>query len=442
MMCDAKHLVPQWWHKLNEEVGDMRSVKGHLLFNVVLCCSLLILCAATRALAGEWIALFDGKSLSGWKLRHEGGRNGWRVENGILINQPPSTDLVSEQKFGDFQLHIEFVMPKGSNSGVYLQGRYEIQLLDSHGAKPESHICGGIYGLLAPRFNAAKPAGEWQVFEVKFVQARRSPDGKIIKRARVTVIHNGVTIHDNAEIARVTGGALDANEGTPGPIMLQGDHGPVMFRNIYIRPLSEEEAQSPELLPPPDGVTTYRDIFDGKSLQGWRVIKTGHGTGGKWEVVDGVLQGTQDPPGNGGVLATVEKFRNFEVVAEIKPDWGIDSGLFLRTTEDGRCYQVTIDYHDGGQVGMLYGEGCGGTLASNERWKEVWREGDWNLLRAVIVGQPPNIKVWLNERLLIDFTDKEERLPAEGFIGLQVHGGGDWKGKLTRFRNIRVLKLD
>ncbi|MFA4028859.1 MAG: hypothetical protein GDYSWBUE_001241 [Candidatus Fervidibacterota bacterium] len=392
--------------------------------------------------AADWIPLFDGKSLSGWRLRHEGGRNGWRVEDGVLINQPPSTDLVSEQRFGDFQLHIEFIMPRGSNSGVYLQGRYEIQLLDSHGAKPESHMCGGIYGLLPPRFNASKPAGEWQVFDVKFVQARRSPDGKIVRRARVTVIHNGVTIHENAEIARVTGGALDGNEGTPGPLMLQGDHGPVHFRNIYIRPLTEEEAESPHMFPPPPGTMAYKPLFDGESLKGWRILKTGHGTGGKWEVVDGVLQGTQDPPGNGGVLATVEKYGNFEIVAEIKPDFGIDSGLFLRTTEDGRCYQVTIDYRDGGQVGTLYGEGCGGWLAPNERWKEVWRENDWNLLRAIVVGQPPRIRVWLNERLLVDFTDKEERLPTEGFIGLQVHGGGDWQGKLTRFRNIRILTIE
>ena len=396
----------------------------------------------TPSTCSEWISLFDGKTMNGWKLRHKGGRNGWRVENGVLINQPPSTDIVTERAFGDFQLHIEFKLPKGSNSGVYLQGRYEIQIDDAYGRKPSRYNCGAIYSLIAPRFNASKPANEWQTYDVKFVQARRDARGKIVRKARITVIHNGVTIIDNAEIPRVTGGALDRNEGTPGPLMLQGDHGPVQYRNIFIRPLTAAEAESTEFLPLPTGVMTYEPIFDGKTLQGWHVLKTGHGTGGRWEIINGILQGTQEPPGNGGVLATIKKYRDFEVVVEIKPDWGIDSGLFLRTTERGACYQVTIDYRPGGQVGTLYGEGCGGWLQQNKNWEKAWEKDDWNLLRAIIKGQPPRIQVWLNGKQLVDFTDAKKRLPDEGFIGVQIHGGGNWRGKMTRFRNFRVRVIE
>ena len=404
--------------------------------------ALLLGVFAWPATSGDWVSLFDGKSMEGWRLRHKGGPNGWKVQEGLLINQPPSTDIVTEATFGDFQLHVEFNLPRGSNSGVYLQGRYEIQVDDAYGRPPGRHMCGAIYGLLTPRFNAAKPAGEWQTFDVKFVQARRDAQGNLTRKARVSVIHNGVSIITNAELPGVTGGALDRNEGTPGPLMLQGDHGPVQYRNLFLRPLTEAEAESSEFLPLPPGVMAYKPLFDGKSLQGWQVLRTGHGTGGKWEAVEGVLQGTQDPPGNGGVLATTEKYGDFEVVVEINPDWGIDSGLFLRTTERGACYQITIDHRPGGQVGTLYGEGCGGWLQQNREWEKAWRKGEWNLLRAIVQGQPPRIQAWLNGQQLVDFTDTKERLPAEGFIAVQVHGGGDWKGKLTRFRNFRLRVIE
>jgi hypothetical protein len=171
-----------------------------------------------------WIPLFSGKDLSGWRLRHEGGRNGWSVQDGMLVNTPPSTDIVSEQKFRDFELQYEYMIPAGSNSGVYLRGRYEIQIDDAYGKDPGSHQNGAIYGVVTPRSNASKPAGEWQKVEAKIVGDR------------ATVVLNGTKIIENAPI-RVTGGALDDKVDEPGPIMVQGDHGKVTFRSIRIRPI-------------------------------------------------------------------------------------------------------------------------------------------------------------------------------------------------------------
>jgi hypothetical protein len=187
----------------------------------------VVLATAVGAAEGEkdgWISLFNGKDLSGWRLRHEGERSGWSVQDGMLVNTPPSSDLVSEQKFRDFELHYEYMIPAGSNSGVYMRGRYEIQIDDAHGKDPESHQNGAIYGVVTPKSNASKPAGEWQTVDAKIVGER------------ATVVLNGTKIIDDAPI-RLTGGALDDKVAEPGPIMLQGDHGKVTFRSIRIRPL-------------------------------------------------------------------------------------------------------------------------------------------------------------------------------------------------------------
>lgn len=178
---------------------------------------------------GEPIKLFNGKDLTGWRPRHA-ERNGWKVINGVLVNKTPSSDLITEQEFDDFKLHVEFNVPKNGNSGVYLRGRYEVQVEDifgsgeGSGVKLDSVHMGGIYGFLAPTENAAKKIGEWQSYDVTLVGRR------------VTVVLNGKTIIDNQEIPGITGGALNSSEGTPGPIFLQGDHTNIAYRNIVITP--------------------------------------------------------------------------------------------------------------------------------------------------------------------------------------------------------------
>jgi hypothetical protein len=388
-------------------------------------------CMAQQADEEGWVSLMPAQDLDGWKLRHEGGPNGWSFADGILSNTTPSTDIVTEIPFTDNELHVEFRVPPGGNSGVYLQGRYEVQVMDSAGQDLSNTMCGAIYGKIAPTENASKPAGEWQTFDITFIAGRTDRDGNVAQNARITVVQNGTKIIDDAELDGVTGGALDDQIGKPGPLMLQGDHTAIEYRNIRYRPLRvgwPDEA-------------LFTPLFDGKTLDGWYTVKTGHGTGGKWEVQDGVITGTQDPPGNGGLLLTRGVYGDFEVRCEINPEWNIDSGLFLRCDEAGRCYQVTVDYRPGGEVGTLYGEGIGGWLQQNPLWEKFYRRGEWNEIRAAMTGQPPHVQVWLNGNLTVDYWDTEERLPAEGHIALQVHGGGDWQGRVTRFRNIRVLPL-
>ena len=173
---------------------------------------------------GEQVELFNGRDLTGWKPRSAGAKNGWLVRDGVLTNAEPGNDLLTERKFHDFKLHAEFRYPRGSNSGIYLRGRYEVQIEDNFGDEPECDKIGGIYGFLTPIANAAKEAGEWQTVEVTLV-------GRT-----VSVVLNGQQVIDRQEIPGITGGALDSNEGAPGPIMLQGDHGPVEFRKVVLIP--------------------------------------------------------------------------------------------------------------------------------------------------------------------------------------------------------------
>ncbi len=176
---------------------------------------------------GAPVTLFDGKALAGWKLRDPKKRNGWKVVNGELavVDPKDNSDLVSERTFQDLKLHIEFNVEPKSNSGVYLRGRYEVQILDNPDAKMalDPHGCGGVYSRIAPKLDATKPAGEWQAFDITFVGRQ------------VTVVLNGQTIIQDV-VDGITGGAISPYEDEPGPLMLQGDHGKVRFRNIVVTP--------------------------------------------------------------------------------------------------------------------------------------------------------------------------------------------------------------
>jgi hypothetical protein len=170
---------------------------------------------------GEPVSLFNGKDLSGWQVQ---GENTWVVENGVLRNVWTGGNLVTEQVFNDFKLHIEFRYPEEGNSGVYLRGRYEVQILDSPRKDPASDLIGAIYGFLPPSKIVTHGPGEWNAFDITLI-------GRM-----VWVEVNGELVICNQEIPGITGGALDSSEGAPGPLLLQGDHGPVDFRNIVITP--------------------------------------------------------------------------------------------------------------------------------------------------------------------------------------------------------------
>jgi hypothetical protein len=172
------------------------------------------------------VELFDGKSIEAtWGVQNTSKPSGWSVVDGIMTNEAGANNLVSKQTFKDFKIQAEYKLEAKSNSGIYLRGRYELQVLDDHGKAAESHGHMGIYSRIAAITNASKPAGEWQTMEATIVGNR------------VTVVLNGQKVHDNQIIDGITGGALDAEESNPGPIMLQGDHGKVWFRKVTVTPI-------------------------------------------------------------------------------------------------------------------------------------------------------------------------------------------------------------
>ncbi|HZS08573.1 MAG TPA: DUF1080 domain-containing protein [Blastocatellia bacterium] len=180
-----------------------------------------------RAAPPQWgksVELFNGKDLAGWKLRNDTKGSCWSVASGAMTNNVPCVDLISEQKFTDFKLHVEFNIVPGSNSGVYLRGRHEVQINDDLGRVRDSLRMGGLYGFIRPTVNASGKPGEWQTYDITLIGRR------------VTIVLNGKTVIENEEIPGPTGGALESDEGAPGPIMLQGDHGKISFRKVTITP--------------------------------------------------------------------------------------------------------------------------------------------------------------------------------------------------------------
>ncbi len=230
----------------------------------------------------------------------------------------------------------------------------------------------------------------------------------------------------------------------------------------------------------PEGFTA---IFNGRDLTGWHISTTNHhGTTPAYRVLHGLIVGTQNPLGQGGILLTDKKYKNVEVYMEVKPDYGCDSGLFLRSTEAGEAYQVTLDYLPGGGMGGIYGErltGVGGrgnapargvtpapaaapatpppppvvggiplgstTAQGTAAWMKVWKREDWNSVRARFVGDVPHITVWINDQQITDFTDTANHAAGgitEGAIAIQVHGGTRWvPAGLWRWRTIAVKEL-
>lgn len=183
---------------------------------------------------GAPVSLFNGKDLNGWKLINEKHTNGFKVVDGVLVNDPVQTEgaphvtygnLRTDGVFEDFNLKLEVNVPVGNNSGVYLRGMYEIQVVDSYKKETDSHNMGAVYSRIRPSTSAEKPGGEWQSLDITLHQRH------------ATVILNGVKIIDNQPIYGPTGGAIQSDVFAPGPIYLQGDHGKVSYRNILLTPI-------------------------------------------------------------------------------------------------------------------------------------------------------------------------------------------------------------
>jgi hypothetical protein len=423
----------------------------------------LLLAASTLAFAGVplpgadepgvepgFTSLFDGKDI-GRHFISKGDPARWKVVDGLIVSTPGGDRLMSKERFGDFVLRLDFKVSKNGNSGVFFRvpaaddaapwvTGFEAQI--SNEPRDDEHCTGSLYGVQAVKPRPDETHDVWHAYEIACL-------GK-----RVEVRVDGVLCveADYEKNERMRSRPLE------GYIGLQDSHaGPgstIAYRRVRIQRLA------------PDGtIPGFTPLTrDGR---GWRTIKSGHGSGGRWAFQDGAWSGEQDPPGsgNGGVNATEALFGDFELVAEVKIDWGCDSGIFLRSTDEGRCYQILVDHLEGGNVGGIYGEGTGGFSFRNYDFKadgavsiekqvggapplgdeasKGWRRSAFNEVRARIRGNPPVIEVWLNGLHLGRFADSEVRIPERGRIGLQVHGGGRWPpGARVHYRNLQVRALE
>lgn len=427
------------------------------------------------------VVLFDGTSPDNFK-------NGRIADDGYLMQ-----GVTSKQNFQNFTYHMEFLlsyMPYArgqgrSNSGCYFQGRYEVQILDSFGLDGKNNECGGIYTIRDPSVNMCFPPLSWQTYDVEYTAAKFNADGKKADDAVVTIRHNGVIVQENVKLDHSTTGSPLKEGPQRGPIYLQDHSNPLRYRNIWL--VERSAAGKPD-------EKGFVALFDGETLNGWHKnpAKIGHGTGGRWTVEDGAIAGEQDPPGsgNGGILLTDEKFGNFELMIDMKPDWGVCSGLFVRSNDKGQCIQMMVDYHDNGNVGHIYGEGTGGFNTrtfdimgvykddekkiltrlttqpttnkppkafsiSGEDWVKVWKVGDWNTARVRVEGNPAKVTTWLNgvkvnqfdgTTFVQDRYDKKkvaEIIGDRGSVAVQVHGGKGWpNGAKCRWKNIKIKRLD
>ncbi len=183
---------------------------------------------------GDPINLFNGTDLSSWELINPSTANGWKVVDGVMVNDPVQTkgekhikygNLRTTDTFEDFNLKVEVNIPAGSNGGIYLRGIYEVQVVDSYGKKLDPHNMGALYSRITPLVLAEKPAGEWQEMDITLYQRH------------LTVVLNGKTLIDNQPVKGVTGGALTSDEFSPGPLYLQGDHGEISYRKLVLTPI-------------------------------------------------------------------------------------------------------------------------------------------------------------------------------------------------------------
>lgn len=246
----------------------------------------------------------------------------------------------------------------------------------------------------------------------------------------------------------------------------------------------------------PEKQSDWITLFDGKSLKGWHKNpqRIGHGTGGIWRAENKTITGEQDPPGsgNGGILLTDQTFSDFEVMIDMKPDWGVCSGFFLRSNDRGSCFQMMVDYHDAGNVGHFYGEGTGGWNTRTydidgvyegtgdarklvklktskhktaedvglvysckpEEWLEAWKLNDWNTAKVRVTGKYPYITSWINGLKVAEFDGGKSNargydmervangLGPKGSIAVQVHGGKGWpNGAKCAWKNIKIRPL-
>lgn len=366
---------------------------------------------------GEPIPLFNGKDLSGWKAL---GENQWVVQEGILTSPKSGSNLVTTRTFNDFKLHVEFRYPAGSNSGVYLRGRYEVQIEDNKGMDPSSTLFSGIYGFLSPTEIVAKNPGEWQQYDITLIGRR------------VTVVANGIPVIIDQTIPGITGGALDSKEGEPGPFFIQGDHGPIEYRNIIVTPRIKET-----------GVT--KSLFNGKNLTGWHVdvpeMDTVPSAINPFIVRDGNLVSLGTPAGH---LITDAQHENYRLEVEYRfPGKPGNCGVLVHASTPRALYkmfpksiEVQMMHENAGDFWVIVEDIKVDNMVERRGPKELWGItegkkrrilnltdgtekplGEWNKMRIECLNQ--EIKVWLNG-VLVNYG--YQSTASSGQIAVQAEG--------------------
>ena len=377
----------------------------------------------TRADGNSWLAA-DMKPLKNWSL-----------DAGTLTNLRPGPDLISRESYRDFDLSLEFLLPKGGNSGVYLRGRYEVQLIDDTSGVDLKNACGSIWGQLPISKRAYSGPLQWNRLQTRLMGNK------------VTVVLNGQVVIHSQELHGITAGALDNKEGDPGPLVLQCRSG-VKFRKIFVKPVTGDGEQQGF-----DAAVSgklFETVFNGRDLTGWHgksrppdvnVMKTEIGRKAQqdsddaavrqaWKVQDGVIVGR----GTHANLATIQDYQDFELMLEYKIEPNSDGGVFLRG-----CPQVQIWDPAKNEVGS------GGLYNNRQHPKDPLMNADkpagqWNSMQIRMIG--PRVWVTLNGELVTDGVEMESQyelggklVPDRGPIELQSYSGA------VAYRNIRLRDL-
>lgn len=395
------------------------------------------------------IVLFDGSNLNAWVVPETPG---WKLEDGAIVAPAKEKTgmLRTREGFGDAQLHLEFRTPAPAagegqsrgNSGVYLMGIYEVQVLDSwHNKTYVNGQAAAVYKQYAPLVNASRPPGHWQTYDLVFIAPRFGADGGLLSPARVILFHNGVLVQHDVALRGPT-----LNRGLPHytphaaelPLELQDHKNPVAFRNIWIR----------RLAPPATADAGWTSLFDGRTLTGW----TKHGGGATFEVRDGAIVGRNGPRHN-TFLCTDRAYRDFELEFDVKITGSLNSGVQIRSKVrpeeiDGapaeRVYGPQVEIENSpGESGYLYAERADGWMTPDDIRKplDVFKNDEWNRYR--VVAQGPRIQTWINGEPVSDLVDEKiYAAHAEGFIGLQVHQIKEPAGTLeVSWRNLRIREV-
>ncbi len=407
----------------------------------------------------EAAVLIGTSALDAFTVNGKEGSESPRTQNELQSSEYADVgagDLTTRAWFGDFRLHVEWYAPPGGtgqlagNSGVYLQDRYEVQVLGTPASNDPLQVddAGAIYKLKAAKTNASTGPGTWQAYDILFT-APRFTDGKKTASARITLYWNGVLVHDNVEVDAPTGaaaakGEADSGKGLQvGPIRLQAHAtqaaGPVRYRNMWI-------SQHPATPIKPVSPGPWIDLVADGTLNAFEV-RGGRAT---YELVNGEIIGTSTPKTPNTFLVTKERFGDFELILEATQHIDLNSGIQVRSNvvpradgdiRSGRVtgYQVELDPSPRAFSAGIYDEARRGwlaTLFNNPAARAAFKQGEWNQVQVVARG--PLIRTWING---VPASTLFDALDAEGHIALQVHDVGDRQDPISvRWRNVRVRK--